>query len=57
MTLNQAIRILERDAEFLGIPMLDLLRFIVDNPGAQKQSVLNAFQVYKEHALVRSNIS
>lgn len=55
MTYRKAREILERDAEFLGMQWLDFLRFVKDNPGAQKQSVLNAFEVYRAHILVGEN--
>lgn len=49
MTLNKAMKILNEDRLFLGMDWERFFQFIQDSRGAQKTSVLNAFDVYREH--------
>ena len=49
MTLNKAMKILNEDRLFLGMDWERFLQFIQESRGAQKTSVLNAFDVYREH--------
>ena len=49
MTLNRAMKILDADRQFLGLDWERFFQFIQESRGAQKQSVLTAFEVYREH--------
>ena len=46
--LKKAMRTLKADREFLGLTWLEFVKFIERSPGAQKTSVLEAFEVYKQ---------
>ena len=48
MTLKRAMNILNADRLFLGLTWLEFVKFIESSPGAQKTSVLEAFEVYKQ---------
>ena len=49
MTLKKAMTILNEDRLFLGMDWERFLQFIQESRGAQKTSVLNAFEVYRKH--------
>ena len=49
MTLTRAMKILNEDRLFLGMDWERLFQFIQESRGAQKTSVLNAFDVYRAH--------
>lgn len=40
-----AIKVIHKDAEFLGMGFLEMMKFIEDNPLAQTQKTLEAFKV------------
>lgn len=46
MQITTAIKILEKEAEFLGLPLLETLQFIHENPLAQPQKTLEAHRVF-----------
>jgi hypothetical protein len=46
MTIQTAIKQLNKDAEFLGMGLLELLQFIKENPMAQTQATMNAYRVF-----------
>ncbi len=48
MTFKRAMNILNADRLFLGLTWLEFVKFIEGSPGAQKTSVLEAFEVYKQ---------
>ena len=47
MKLQTATKILEKDAEFMGITFEQILVFITRNPYAVPQRVIEAFGVYQ----------
>lgn len=47
MKLETAIKILEKDAKFMGITFEQILIFIERNPYAVPQNVIEAYRVYK----------
>ena len=47
MKLQAALKVLKKDAKFLGMTFEELLIFIVRNPYAQKLGTLEAYKVYK----------
>jgi hypothetical protein len=49
MTLKKAMKILHEDMLFLGMDWERFFQFIQQSPGAQKSSVLAAFDVYRAH--------
>lgn len=49
MTLKRAMKILHEDMLFLGMDWSRFFKFIQESPGAQKTSVLEAFEVYRKH--------
>ena len=49
MTLNKALKILQKDAEFCGMELHKYLGTVAMHRGAFPQSVLSAFDVYAEH--------
>ena len=49
MTLKKAMKILQEDMLFLGMDWERFFNFIQESPGAQKTSVLQAFEVYRKH--------
>ena len=46
MQIATAIKQLQKDAEFLGRPLLETLQFIQQNPLAQPQKTLEAYRVF-----------
>ena len=51
MKLETATKILEKDAEFMGITFEQILIFIERNPYAVPQCVIEAFVVYKKETV------
>ena len=49
MTLNAAMKILQKDAEWCGLEFNKYLGLIGQSRGAFHQRVLTAFDVYREH--------
>lgn len=47
MKLSTAIKILEKDALFMGITFDQLLTFVERNPYAVPQKVIDAYRVYR----------
>ena len=45
MKLQTAIAHLQKEAVFLGLPLLETLRFIQKNPLAQPQKTMDAYRV------------
>jgi hypothetical protein len=46
MQIATAINQLQKEAEFLGMPLLETLQFIQKNPLAQPQKTLEAYRVF-----------
>jgi hypothetical protein len=46
MQISTAIKELQKEAEFLGMPLLETLQFIQKNPLAQPQKTLEAYRVF-----------
>jgi hypothetical protein len=46
MQIATAIKHLQKEAEFLGIPLLETLQFIQKNPLAQPQRTMDAYWVF-----------
>ena len=46
MTIQTAIKQLNKDAQFLGMGLLEFLQFIKENPMAQTQATMNAYRVF-----------
>lgn len=46
MQIATAIKHLQKEAEFLGIPLLETLQFIQKNPLAQPQRTMDAYRVF-----------
>ena len=46
MQIATAIKHLQKDAEFLGMPFLEFLQFVKASPLAQTQKTLEAFRVF-----------
>ena len=46
MQIATAIKQLQKEAEFLGMPLLETLQFIKQNPLAQPQKTLEAYRVF-----------
>jgi len=46
MQIATAIKQLQKEAEFLGMPLLETLQFIQKNPMAQPQKTLEAYRVF-----------
>ena len=46
MQIATAIKQLQKEAEFLGMPLLETLQFIKQNPLAQPQKTLEAYKVF-----------
>ena len=46
MQIATAIKQLQKEAEFLGMPLLETLAFIQKNPLAQPQRTLEAYRVF-----------
>jgi hypothetical protein len=49
MKLETAIKVLEKDAEFMGITFEQILVFITCNPYAVPQQVIEAYSVYQNY--------
>ena len=45
MQITTAIKQLQKEAEFLGMPLLETLQFIQKNPLAQPQRTMEAYRV------------
>ena len=45
MQIATAIKHLQKEAEFLGMPLLETLQFIKQNPLAQPQKTMEAYRV------------
>jgi len=50
MKLTTAISVLQKDADFLGMPFLDFLKFVKTNPMAQTQKTMEAYRVFAAEA-------
>jgi hypothetical protein len=48
MQIATAIKQLQKEAEFLGMPLLETLQFIKQNPLAQPQKTLEAYRVFMD---------
>ena len=48
MQLATAIKHLQKEAEFLGLPLLETLAFIQKNPLAQPMKTMEAYRVFME---------
>ena len=46
MQITTAIKQLQKEAEFLGMPLLETLQFIQKNPLAQPQKTMEAYRVF-----------
>ena len=46
MKITTAIAQLQKEAEFLGMPLLETLQFIKANPLAQPQKTMEAYRVF-----------
>ncbi len=46
MQITTAIKHLQKEAEFLGMPLLETLQFIKQNPLAQPQKTMEAYRVF-----------
>jgi len=46
MQMHTAIKVLQKEADFLGMGFLETLQFIKDNPLAQPQQTLNAYRAF-----------
>ena len=46
MQIATAIKHLQKEAEFLGMPLLETLQFIKQNPMAQPQKTMEAYRVF-----------
>jgi hypothetical protein len=46
MQIATAIKHLQKEAEFLGLPLLETLQFIQKNPLAQPQRTMEAYRVF-----------
>ena len=47
MQIATAIKVIQKDAEFLGLGFLEMMQFIQQNPMAQTQKTLKAYNVVK----------
>jgi hypothetical protein len=45
MQIATAIKVIQKDAEFLGLGFLEMMQFIKQNPLAQTQKTMEAFNV------------
>jgi hypothetical protein len=52
MQIATAIKHLQKEAEFLGMPLLETLQFIQKNPLAQTQKTMEAYRVFTAQGLV-----
>jgi hypothetical protein len=46
MQIATAIKHLQKEAEFLGMPLLETLQFIQKNPLVQPQRTMDAYRVF-----------
>lgn len=46
MNIQTAIKILEKEQDFLGLGFLETLQFIQANPDAQPEQTMKAFRVF-----------
>ena len=46
MQIATAIKHLQKEAEFMGMPLLETLQFIQKNPLAQPQKTMDAYRVF-----------
>ena len=46
MQITTAIKQLQKEAEFLGMPLLETLKFIQENPLTQPQKTMEAYRVF-----------
>jgi hypothetical protein len=46
MQIATAIKHLQKEAKFLGMPLLETLQFIQKNPLAQPQRTMDAYRVF-----------
>ena len=49
MQIATAIKHLQKEAEFLGMPLLETLQFIKQNPLAQPQKTMEAYRAVMEN--------
>ena len=47
MQIATAIKVIQKDAEFLGLGFLEMMQFIQKNPMAQTQKTFEAYNVVK----------
>jgi hypothetical protein len=45
MKVETAIKVIQKDAEFLGLGFLEMMKFIKENPLAQTQKTMEAYRV------------
>lgn len=57
MKISTAMSILQTDMLFLGMTQERFFKFIKESPGAQKRSVLTAFDVYQKHVKAQHEAS
>ena len=57
MKLSTAIKILEKDAEFMGITFDQHQVFVTRNPWAVKQRVIEAYGVYQRSTLQHKELN
>ena len=50
MKISTAIAVLQKDADFLGMPLLDFLKFVKTNPMAQTQKTMEAYRAFEVQA-------
>lgn len=50
MKLSTAISVLQKDADFLGMGLLEFVKFCKENPLAQPQKTIEAYQVFMAEA-------
>ena len=55
MTLNAAMKVLKKDAEFCGLEFNQYLGYVGMHRGAFPQGVLEAFDTYAEHKQLERN--
>ena len=48
MQITTAIKVIQKDAEFLGMNFLDMIKFIQKSPLAQTKTTMEAYQVIME---------
>lgn len=48
MQIGTAIKVLQAESEFLGLPLLETLQFIQKNPLAQPMRTMEAYRVFME---------